>query len=133
MSLPHRSDYKKYPSCLDPSQWMKDNFKTDSGGYLVFKNLGPNIGYQLPPEWVIEPGQFISQEVDSFPDRLSGNGVSFATLEWCLENLWQDDAIWMCRIHWIDLPSITVPLKTLGMARCSRLQLLFELPYHVND
>ncbi len=109
---------------LDPTAWLRRRFKTDELGVLVYKRIGGGHTQFHPPDrWKIEAGAFLTEVVN--PDRGSdcGCGVNFGTRTWC-ETRYTDADLWLCRIRWMDLAGVVVPLMTDGKARCSRLELI---------
>jgi len=108
---------------LDPSEWL-NQFDHDDLGIIVFKRLGSgNTHYPPPAHWQEQIGAILTEVVN--PDRGTdcGSGVNFGTLEWC-QNNYAESHLWKCRIAWIDLAGVVVPLNTDGKARCGRLELL---------
>ena len=101
------------------------NFKKDKDGYLVYKCIG-NTNYNTPEHWKITAGSYLEEVVNQLPTLECACGVNFGTLEWCRENYPEAD-LWLCRIHWADLPDVTVPYGTDGKARCGRLQLIKKI------
>jgi len=111
---------------LNASDWMANNFESDSKGYIVYKAFGnTNTYFSAPKSWKIEAGEFIEEVVNPFPTLDCACGVNFATLEWIKSTYKMDIVvIWKCRINWKDACSIVVPYNTDGKARCGRLELL---------
>jgi len=109
---------------LDPSAWLQHNFDYSPTGILVYKAIG-NTYYEIPIYWKIEEGEFIEEVVNRIPTDDCGCGVNFATLDWIKKQDLSD--IWVCLIHYRDLPGVIVPYNTDGKARCSRLQLLRKI------
>jgi len=98
------------------------NFAKDKNGYLVYKRIG-DTNYNPPAHWKIEPKSFLEEVVNPLPTLNCACGVNFGTLEWCNKNYTEAD-LWLCRIHWVDLPDVCVPYNTDGKARCGRLELI---------
>ena len=106
---------------INARTFMAD-FKKDKHGYLVYKRIG-NTNYNVPEYWKIEENSFLEEVVNPLPTLDCACGVNFGTLKWCQENYEEAD-LWLCRIHWVDLPDVTVPYNTDGKARCGRLELI---------
>jgi len=116
------ADFSGAHGLIDPITWMKENFKTDEYGYIVYKGIG-NTDYSAPKYWNIKPGSFIEETVN--PDRTTecGCGINFGTKEF-IKSMFSPKQLWKCRIRWEDLPGLVVPFVSNGKARCSRLELV---------
>lgn len=104
---------------LNPSEWMRDNFLTVDEGFLVLKING--YMFSSPPHWKMEKNAIITEEVN--PNRTidCGCGVNFGTVRFTSARRRE---VWVCLLHWHDLPSLIVPYNPLQKARCGRLRLL---------
>ena len=116
-----RADLSGAENLINARTFMAE-FKKDADGYLVYKRIG-NTNYNPPPQWTIKAGAFLEEVVNPLPTLDCACGVNFGALKWCQENYTEAD-LWLCRIHWVDLPDVTVPYNTDGKARCGRLQLV---------
>ena len=113
---------------LNPTAWLRENFKTTDEGLIVHKALGDTYR-SAPAHWTIAPGEYLEEIVN--PDRGTdcGCGMNFATPEW-IHAFYGDKIqagtvqIWECLIEWLDLASVVVPFNTDGKARCGRIKLL---------
>jgi len=115
-----RADLSQVKAILLAREWL-NLFETDELGVIVYRaQQGENTH---PAGWNFEPGAFLTEVPN--PDRctLCACGVAFATLAWVRKN-YPGQAIWKCRIRWIDLADVVVPYGTDGKARCARLELL---------
>jgi len=107
---------------LNPQSWLKENFKFNKKGLIVFKGFG-NTQYPIKSDWLIKKGSVISEECDSCRVDDCGCGVNVATKKW-IENQYPDAVIWECLIEWKDLVGVVVPYNTDGKFRCNRLRLI---------
>ena len=105
---------------FNPIKWMSENFEHDDLGFIVYKTFG---AYYKQPEWKIEAGSFIEENVNPLPTNDCGCGINFATIKW-IKNDQNNPGIWRCRIHWMDCVGVVIPYNTDGKARCSRLELI---------
>jgi hypothetical protein len=110
---------------FDGCAWMLKNFRKTRHGLIVYKSFGSN--YSPNPEWKIEPGSVISENVNPSPTEDCGCGINVATKEWVQRN-YPSATIWRCLIRWAWLPSVVVPYNTDGKIRCGRVQLIREEP-----
>jgi hypothetical protein len=110
---------------FDGCAWMLKNFRKTRHGLIVYKSFGSN--YSPTPEWKIEPGSVISENVNPSPTEDCGCGINVATKEWVQRN-YPSATIWRCLIRWAWLPSVVVPYNTDGKIRCGRVQLIWEEP-----
>ena len=118
------ADLSAVRGLLSCSSWLAKKFRTDDKGYLVYKAFGTTT-YSPPKEWKIREGAFIEEVPNSLPTQGCACGVNFATKKWCVAFYDASKVdIWLCRIHWKDLPSVVVPYNTDGKARCGRLELI---------
>ena len=115
---------------LNPTTWLRENFKTTTEGLIVYKALG-HTDRLAPAHWTIAPDEYLEEAVN--PDRGTdcGCGVNFATLGWIQDHYGESIRegtvqIWECLIEFesLDLASVVVPLNPEGKARCGRLKLL---------
>ena len=97
-------------------------FGCDKEGVLVFKAIG-KTNYSALSHWKIESDAFLEEVVNPLPTCACGCGVNFGTEDYCRKS-YPDSALWLCRIHWLDLSDVVVPYNSEGKARCARLQLL---------
>ena len=97
-------------------------FGCDKEGVLVFKAIG-KTDYSAPSHWKIESDAFLEEVVNPLPTCACGCGVNFGTEDYCRKS-YPGSALWLCRIHWLDLADVVVPYNSEGKARCARLQLL---------
>ena len=107
---------------LNPSRWIKDNFKRTKEGYIVYKAFGHTI-YNQKCFGTIKKGKIIREVVN--PDRGTdcGCGINFATLNW-VKNNYSNSTIRKCLLRWEDLATLVVPFNTNGKARCGSLKVL---------
>jgi hypothetical protein len=110
---------------FDGCAWMLKNFRKTRHGLIVYKSFDSN--YAPNPEWKIEPGSVISENVNPSPTEDCGCGINVATKEWVQRN-YPNATIWRCLIRWAWLPSVVVPYNTDGKIRCGRVQLIREEP-----
>ena len=125
-----RADLRGVRGLLNPTTWLRENFKTTTEGLIVYKALG-HTDRLAPAHWTIAPDEYLEEAVN--PDRGTdcGCGVNFATLGWIQDHYGESIQegtvqIWECLIEFesLDLASVVVPLNPEGKARCGRLKLL---------
>jgi len=107
---------------LNPQSWLKENFKFNKKGLVVFKGFG-NTPYPIKSNWLIKKGSVIEEECNSCRVDDCGCGVNVATKKW-IENQCPNAVIWECLIEWKDLVGAVVPYNTDGKFRCNRLRLI---------
>jgi uncharacterized protein YjbI with pentapeptide repeats len=120
-----RANLSRAKGIFDGCAWMLKNFRKTRHGLIVYKSFGSN--YAPTPEWKIEPGSVISENVNPSPTEDCGCGINVATKEWVQRN-YPSATIWRCLIRWAWLPSVVVPYNTDGKIRCGRVQLIREEP-----
>jgi hypothetical protein len=103
------------------ADYIMANFDKTEEGIVVYKTFGfhshPN------PNWKIEKGAIIEENVNPNRTEECGCGVNVGTLEWVKKHGGRRD-IWKCLIKWEWLPDVVVPYHTDGKIRAGRVQLL---------
>ena len=115
------SDLSGAIGLLVAADWLKQTFKHDAWGIIVYRSQGGN-GTPKPPSWKWKAGAVLTEVVNPCRTDECGSGVHFSTLAWARQEY--KPPYWKCRIRWIDLADVVVPYNTDGKARCGRLELL---------
>ncbi len=102
------------------ADYIMAHFDKNQDGIIVYKTFGNN--FSPNPNWKIEPGSIIEENVDFDRANDCGCGVNVATLDWVKRNC--QGQIWKCLIRWEWLPDVVVPYHTNGKIRAARVQLL---------
>jgi hypothetical protein len=93
---------------------------------LVQKVFG-NTVYNLPINWQLIPGNFITETSNPCITTECGCGINFGTHEYIKLNHSEASEIWECLLLFEDMPSLVVPINTDGKCRCNRLQLIKKI------
>ena len=102
---------------LNPIDYLSEKFERTEDGYVVYKVFN---GYYVPPaKWKVEPGEVITEEVNSCRTDKGGCGINAAPLEFVKRNFPGND-IYKLLIKWEWLAGVVVPYNTDGKIRCSR-------------
>ena len=117
------SDLSGCTGLLNPTKWLKQQFKRDKLGYLVYKAQQAQCA--TPAHWQWKPRAALTEVCNPLPTLDCACGVNFATLDWIKGHNYSN--IWLCRIRWEDLPGVVVPYNTDGKARCNKLMLIRPL------
>ena len=108
---------------LMASEWLKQKFKFNKKGYIVYKAEGNPI-YQPPNCW--KNSKFITEIPNPLRSQDCGCGVNFGTIDWIKNNYNitpnGETRIRRMYLHWEDLADVVVPYNTDGKARCARLE-----------
>jgi len=108
---------------LIASEWLKQKFKFNKKGYIVYKAEGNPI-YQPPNCW--KNSKFITEIPNPLRSQNCGCGVNFGTVDWIKNNYNitpnGETRIRRMYLHWEDLADVVVPYNTDGKARCARLE-----------
>jgi uncharacterized protein YjbI with pentapeptide repeats len=115
----------------DPTQYLRDNFLLDDKGVLGFKIFG--AFHPAPRHWRLDPGNFITEVANPDPTVECGCGINIGTARWVNTNRpigMEDAQVWLCRINWIDLASVVVPITTDGKIRANRVELIEKMDTH---
>ena len=110
---------------LSPISFMKNNFKKNDEGYIVYKAFG-NTPFDQSIFGNIEEDKIIEEVANSNRTDECGCGVNFGTLEY-IEKNYSDSTVYECLLSFDDLPELIVPYNTDGKARCSRLKILKKI------
>ena len=114
------SDAKGLISAAD---YLARTFERTEEGYVAYKTF--NATYRAPGDWVIAPGQVISENVNSNRCQSCGCGINVAPLLWVRDNYNTDThQVWKVLIRWEWLAGVCVPYMTDGKVRCERVELL---------
>jgi len=108
---------------LIASEWLKQKFKFNKKGYIVYKAEGNPI-CQPPNCW--KNSKFITEIPNPLRSQNCGCGVNFGTVDWIKNNYNitpnGETRIRRMYLHWEDLADVVVPYNTDGKARCARLE-----------
>lgn len=102
---------------LNPIDYLAEKFERTEDGYVVYKVF--NGCYESPAKWKVEPGEVITEEVNSCRTDECGCGINAAPLEWVRREYPKKD-IYKLLIKWEWLAGVVVPYNTDGKIRCSR-------------
>ena len=102
---------------LNPIDYLAEKFERTEDGYVVYKIF--NGCYEPPAKWKVEPGEVITEEVNSCRVDECGCGINAAPLEFVKRNFPGKD-IYKLLIKWEWLAGVVVPYNTDGKIRCSR-------------
>ena len=102
---------------LNPIDYLAEKFERTEDGYVVYKVF--NGCYVPPAKWKVEPGEVITEEVNSCRTDECGCGINVAPLEFVKRNFLGKD-IYKLLIKWEWLAGVVVPYNTDGKIRCSR-------------
>lgn len=106
---------------LNPIDYLAEKFERTKEGYIVYKVF--NGSYISPADWNIEPGEIITEEVNSCRTNDCGCGINVAPLEWVKREYPRKD-IYKLLIKWEWLAGVVVPYNTDGKIRCARAQII---------
>lgn len=106
---------------LNSMDWLSQNLIKTEEGYYAYKSFGRN--YVPRPDWVIEPGQVIEENVNPNPTEDCGCGVNVATYDWAKHYI-LSQYVWRVLIRWEWLSGVVVPYATDGKFRAARVQLV---------
>ena len=106
---------------LNPIDYLAEKFERTKAGYIVYKVF--NGSYISPADWNIEPGEIITEEVNSCRTNDCGCGINVAPLEWVKREYPRKD-IYKLLIKWEWLAGVVVPYNTDGKIRCARAQII---------
>lgn len=109
---------------LNPIDYLAEKFERTKEGYIVYKVF--NGSYISPADWNIEPGEIITEEVNSCRTNDCGCGINVAPLEWVKREYPRKD-IYKLLIKWEWLAGVIVPYNTDGKIRCARAQIIGEV------
>ena len=117
------ADLSQSKGLLVASKWLRQNFKFNKKGYIVYKAEGDTT-YDSPLSW--KNSKFITEVPNPLRTVECGCGVNFGTFEWvtnfyCLAPN-KEIRIRRMYLHWEDLADVVVPYNTDGKARCARLE-----------
>ena len=107
---------------LSQADYIKQNFKTTESGIIVYKTFSEH--YSRNPNWIVEPNQYITENVNPNRTDSCGCGVNVGTPDYVLNNT--HGQIWECLIEWVDMAGIVVPYNTDGKIRAERVKLIRE-------
>ena len=102
---------------LNPIDYLAEKFERTEEGYVVYKVF--NGCYASPAKWKVEPGEVITEEVNSCRTDECGCGINVAPLEFVKLNFPGKD-IYKLLIKWEWLAGVVVPYNTDDKIRCSR-------------
>ena len=102
---------------IDSIDYLEKKFEKTEEGYVVYKVF--NGCYGPPAKWKVEPGEVITEEVNSCRTAKCGCGINAAPLEWVRREYPKKD-IYKLLIKWEWLAGVVVPYNTDGKIRCSR-------------
>ncbi len=104
------------------ADYISAHFDKTEDGIIVYKTFN---NYQQPnPNWIIEEGSVIEENVNYNRTNDCGCGVNVATLDWIKKHGGQGRDIWECLIKWEWLSDVVVPYHTDGKIRAGRVQLV---------
>ena len=106
---------------LNPIDYLAEKFERTKEGYIVYKVF--NECYESPAKWNIEPGEIITEEVNSCRANDCGCGINVAPLEW-VKCGYPGKDIYKLLIKWEWLAGVVVPYNTDGKIRCARAQII---------
>ena len=106
---------------IDSIDYLEKKFEKTEEGYVVYKVF--NGCYGPPAKWKVEPGEVITEEVNSCRTAKCGCGINAAPLEWVRREYPKKD-IYKLLIKWEWLAGVVVPYNTDGKIRCSRAMII---------
>ena len=106
---------------LNPIDYLAKKFERTKEGYIVYKVF--NGSYISPADWNIEPGEIITEEVNSCRTNDCGCGINVAPLKW-VKCEYPGKDIYKLLIKWEWLAGVVVPYNTDGKIRCARAQII---------
>ena len=104
------------------ADYISAHFDKTEDGIIVYKTF--NNHQQPNPNWIIEEGSVIEENVNYNRTNDCGCGVNVATLDWIKKHGGQGRDIWECLIKWEWLSDVVVPYHTDGKIRAGRVQLV---------
>ena len=104
------------------ADYIMAHFDKTGDGIIVYKTF--NNHQQPNPNWIIEEGSVIEENVNYNRTNDCGCGVNVATLDWIKKHGGQGRDIWECLIKWEWLSDVVVPYHTDGKIRAGRVQLV---------
>ena len=114
------ADLSGAKNLLSAINYLDAHYTKTADGYIAYKTF--NSTYSPNPEWKIEVGSVINENVNPCRTDTCGCGINVATLEWVKSNYKGD--IWECLIRWEWLAGVIVPYNTNGKIRCERVELV---------
>ncbi len=100
-------------------------FEKSNKGIFVYKTF--NAHYTAPPNWNIETGSIISEEVNPCRTTECGSGINVSSIDWIKANIKNTETVWKLLIKWEWLVTAVVPYNTDGKFRVGRAQLVEEV------
>ena len=104
------------------ADYISAHFDKTEDGIIVYKTF--NNHQQPNPNWIIEEGSVIEENVNYNRTNDCGCGVNVATLDWIKKHGGQGRDIWECLIKWEWLSDVVGPYHTDGKIRAGRVQLV---------
>ena len=122
-------DFSSSVGLLNPIDFLKENFEWENNCLIVYKVFGVN--YDINPNWIIEEGSIISEEVnyDRTLDCACGISVGNIKLISIMSFSYGNKQVWKCRILPEWLPGVVVPYNSICQVRSSKIQLIEKIPY----
>ena len=119
------ADLSSATGSISQIDFLEKKFEKTKEGYIAYKVFS-NF-YSPSPEWVIEEGGIINENVNFNRCSGCGCGINVATLDWVKSREFGDLPIWKVLICWEWLGGVCVPYNSDGKIRCERVKLIERL------
>ena len=100
---------------------MNKHFEKIDEGYIAYKTFG--TFYSINPNWKIEVGEVLKENVNFNRNNECGCGINVAPLKW-VKNQTGDLPIYKVLIRNEWLMGVCVPYLSDGKIRCERVEIL---------
>ena len=100
---------------------MNEHFEKIDEGYIAYKTFG--TFYSINPNWKIEVGEVLKENVNFNRNNACGCGINVAPLKW-VKNQTGDLPIYKVLIRNEWLMGVCIPYLTDGKIRCERVEIL---------
>lgn len=106
---------------LSAIDFMNKHFEKVDDGYIAYKTF--NIFYNINPNWKIEVGEVLKENVNFNRNNACGCGINVAPLKWLKSNT-NSLSIYKVLIRNEWLMGVCVPYLSDGKIRCERVEIL---------
>ncbi|MCR1959826.1 hypothetical protein SAMN04489758_1281, partial [Thomasclavelia cocleata] len=114
------SNAKGLPSAIEI---MNKYFEKTDEGYIAYKTFG--LCYKPNPNWKIEIGEVIEENVNFNRTSGCGCGINVATLDWVKGDITTSGrTIYKVLIRNEWLMGVCVPYQTDGKIRCEKVEII---------
>ena len=100
---------------------MNEHFEKIDEGYIAYKTFG--TFYSINPNWKIEVGEVLKENVNFNRNNACGCGINVATYNW-IKTQTGDSPVYKVLIRNEWLMGVCVPYLSDGKIRCERVEIL---------